>query len=144
MITVREWSQKDLGEIAVLETQCFGDPWKEKDFQSVYALPIAHGVVVEEDGKVIGYAIATFLFEDGEILNVAVSPNYRRQGLAKRLLSWLEERAESLNVERLFLEVRVSNDSAKALYVGYGFEKISVRKKYYENGEDALVMQKNL
>lgn len=144
MIAVREWSYEDLNAIAKLETRCFHDPWKEEDFRSSYAQPVCYGVVVEDDGVIVGYACAILLFESGDVANVAVAPEYRRQGLGKRLLCWIEEKAKSLGVERLFLEVRVSNHSARALYAGYGFEEISVRKRYYEDGEDALVMQKNL
>ena len=92
----------------------------------------------------VGYACETVLFDEGEIANVAVSPERRGQGLGKRLMDWLEERAKSLGAEKLFLEVRVSNAPALALYNGCGFEPLAVRKKYYPDGEDALVMTKKL
>lgn len=144
MTTVREWTKEDIPRIAELEKRCFSDPWTVADLEACLSFSIYHHVLFEEDGVLVGYACETVLFDEGEIANVAVSPERRGQGLGKRLMDWLEERAKSLGAEKLFLEVRVSNAPALALYNGRGFEPISVRKKYYPDGEDALVMTKKL
>ena len=144
MITVREWRLEDLSQIAKLEDKCFKDPWSEEDFRSSYSLPDCYGFVLEDETEIVGYACALFLFEEGDIANVAVSFKYRRQGLGKRLLNELEAKAKTLGVERLFLEVRTSNFPARSLYFKQGFREISLRRKYYPDGEDAIVMQKTL
>ncbi len=144
MITVREWRKEDIARIAALERVCFSDPWTVADLEACLAFAIYRHVLLEEDGVLIGYACETVLFDEGEIANVAVSPEYRGQGLGKRLMDWLEERAKNEGVEKLFLEVRVSNAPALALYKARGFEPLSVRKKYYPDGEDALVMTKRI
>lgn len=82
--------------------------------------------------------------EEGDIANVAVAPASRRRGLARQMLASLEKRAASLGVSRLFLEVRVSNAPAMALYLKCGYIGRYVRPRYYGDGEDALIMEKRL
>ena len=144
MITVRDWTIEDIPRLVALEKRCFSDPWTVADFEGCLRFPIYRRVLLEEDGEVIGYACETVLFEDGEISNVAVAPDRRGEGLGKRLMEWLETQAEKLGAEKLFLEVRVSNTPAISLYQGRGFEGTTVRKKYYPDGEDALIMVKKL
>ena len=141
---LRDWKKEDISQVTELEKRCFSDPWSAADFESSCAVPFFEGVVFEEQGEIVGYALALVVFEDGDIANVAVAPEYRKQGLGKRMLEELEQRAKARGAERLFLEVRESNFSAIGLYTGRGFSPISVRKGYYPDGENAIVMQKNL
>ena len=104
--------------------------------------PFFYGILFEEAGQVCAYACETVLFEDAEILNVAVAPSFRRRGLGKALLLALEEYAKKQGAERLLLEVREGNVSARGLYDSFGFSAFGVRKNYYEDGENAVVMQK--
>ena len=98
--------------------------------------------MVEKENRIVGYACQTVLFEDAEILNIAVKKEDRREGLGKKLMLAMQEKAISLGAQKSFLEVRISNESALKLYRSLGYNDLSVRKKYYEDGEDALVMQK--
>ena len=141
---LRDWKKEDNAQIVELEKRCFSDPWSLSDFESSCAFPFFEGVVLEDDGVVVGYACALVLFEDGDIANVAVAPEYRKQGFGKRIFQALVERSFARGAERLFLEVRESNLPAIALYTGFGFRQIAVRKGYYSDGENALVMQKDL
>ena len=84
------------------------------------------------------------VFEDAEILNVAVAPSFRRQGLGVKLLLALEAYAKENGAERLLLEVREGNVSARGLYEKQGFSSFGIRKNYYEDGENAVVMQKTI
>ena len=143
-MTLRAWKKEDLGKIAELEKVCFSDPWSVEEFESSFSLPFFQGVLVEDEGKIVAYACAVVVFEDGDIANVAVSPQYRKQGLGKAMLVELEAQAKAKGCERLFLEVREFNSPAIGLYSGFGFEKISLRKHYYPDGENAIVMQKTL
>ena len=140
----RDWTEADIPTIAELEKACFSDAWSEQTFVSAFRSPFFVGVLLEENGEILAYACASVLFEDAEIGVVAVANEYRRQGLGKRLLSEVLSRAKAKGAERVFLEVRVSNDSALALYRGAGFESFGVRKRYYPDGEDAFVMRKTL
>lgn len=141
---VREWKTSDIAQIAELERKCFSAPWSEQDFESGMQSQFFYGVLFEEIGQVCAYACDMVVFEDAEILKVAVSPSYRRQGLGQKLLVALEEYAKGKGVERMLLEVREGNVSARGLYEKQGFTSFGVRKNYYEDGENAVVMQKTI
>jgi ribosomal-protein-alanine N-acetyltransferase len=140
MILPRAWTKEDIEKIADLERRCFSDPWSAEMFESAARSPLFHGLIARERGEVIGYACQTVLFEDAEILNVAVAPSVRGRGIGKALMSGMIEAAKTRGAETMFLEVRVSNVAALRLYRGFGFQDGYIRKKYYEDGEDALTM----
>jgi ribosomal-protein-alanine N-acetyltransferase len=96
--------------------------------------------VAKEDGKAVGYVGVEKIAGEFHIVNTAVHPDYRRTGIARRLLE------EILNDKGVFfLEVRVSNLPAQKLYHKYGFEKVGIRKNYYsDNGEDAYIMRRKV
>jgi len=103
--------------------------------------PCANFYVWEEDGKVCGYVGLHKILDEGYITNVAVFPEFRRRGIARRLLTNLFCEHEDLSF--ITLEVRLSNHGAIALYEALGFEKVAVRPRYYSNPEeDALLMTK--
>ena len=141
---IRAWTKEDIEKITALERECFSDPWTADMFVLSLERPFFHGILIEENGEVLGYACQTVLFEDAEIENVAVAPAWRKNGLGKRLMERLVADAKGLEAEQIFLEVRVSNSPAIALYRGFGFEDVRIRKRYYADGEDALVMKKSL
>ncbi len=95
-------------------------------------------LVAEENGKIIGYIGTEEISGETHIINMAVAPGERGKGYGKRLI---EAVLDDENV--FFLEVRASNNAARKLYEKYGFEKVGVRKNYYEdNGEDACIMRR--
>lgn len=101
--------------------------------------------MAEEEDRIVGYLIAREAVGTGEILNLAVDPSYRRSGIARALLdaglAVLRQRA----VDEVFLEVRVSNEAAQALYRGAEFRPVGRRRAYYRNPvEDALVLRRAL
>ncbi len=140
----RDWTEADIPTIAELEKSCFTDAWSEQIFFSAFRSPYFVGVVLEEKGEIVAYACASAVFEDAEIGVVAVAKEWRRQGVGKRLVAELCSRSQKRGAENIFLEVRVSNIGALALYRGAGFEEFGVRKRYYPDGEDAYVMRKSL
>ena len=141
---IRAWAKEDISKIAALERECFSDPWTEESLQQGFSQPIFYGTLIEEQGEIVGYACQTVLFEDAEIAIVAVAPAHRKRGLGKVLMNAMQEQAIGLGAEQTFLEVRVSNLAALALYRGFGFKDVRVRKRYYADGEDALVMKKTI
>ncbi len=141
---IRAWNSEDIPKIAALEKVCFSDPWPQEGFLAAFSSPFFQGVLIEEDGEIIAYACESVLFEDAEIENVAVAPDFRKRGLGRTLMESLESVALRLGAEQSFLEVRVSNEAARTLYQKFGYEPLRVRKKYYSDGEDALVMKKVL
>lgn len=144
MISIREWTQKDLPVIAVTERACFEEPWTLEMLRSAFAREDFFGLLAEEDDKVVGYICGTVLFEDGELPRVAVLESNCGRGIGGRLVDGLLARAKALGAKRVFLEVRVSNEAALGLYKSRGFEKTRLRKRYYADGEDALEMKAEL
>ena len=103
-----------------------------------------YGVCAVEDGEIVGYACETVLFENAEVDNIAVAESCRRRGVGKKLLKKLETEAKERGARVILLEVRVSNAPAMTMYLKEGFKGIYVRPRYYPDGEDAVVMQKEL
>jgi ribosomal-protein-alanine acetyltransferase len=128
-----------------LETAIYpDDAWSSATMAAELANPYGHYLVeTGEDDAIVAYAglLAPLGTGQGDIQTVTVAPEARRQGLARRLLSTLIDEARRRGAEELFLEVRVDNEAAQALYRELGFEELSVRKSYYGQGIDALTMK---
>ena len=132
---IRIATKNDLNAIENIERICFSSPWSHQMLLS----SIENGcimVVAEQSNKVVGYAGD---YPSGDITNVAVLPECRGNGYGKKLVEALQKEAKTQGIQSLFLEVRVSNAIAIALYEKCGFKRINIRKKYYSDGEDALI-----
>lgn len=141
MIELREMSEGDLPAVAALEKRCFTVPWSEESLRYAILSPQTACLALTEDGEVVGYTMFACLFEDCEILNIAVSPEKRRRGFGRLLLATLLRAARDAGCERVFLEVREGNAPARALYEGAGFRPCGRRKDYYRlPTEDAILM----
>ena len=143
-VSLRPWAYEDIFRIAELEKQCFRDPWNFRMLADAFFSENTLTVAAEEEGALVGYAFAVLAGEEADVANVAVAESCRRRGIASALLSVLEEGARARGVRDLFLEVRVSNAPAMALYLRRGYCGAYARKRYYGDGEDALVMRKKL
>ena len=129
--------------IAVIEDASFADPWSATDFVSILAVDHSIFLIAESSGEIVGYVVAISVMDEAEILNVAVSPSRRGEGIGGALLDAALAQVESRGAESVFLEVRVSNAAAMALYQSRSFAEISKRKNYYRTPvEDALVMRR--
>lgn len=131
-------------ELSALDKKCVGcDGWSAESFES--EVRKNNGIVLcfLDNMHVIALLSGYFAEGEGDITSVAVEPDFRRKGLAKRLIAEFENLLPD-NTENIFLEVRESNNSAINLYEKCGFERLSVRKNFYINPrEDAVVMIKN-
>ena len=143
-MTYRSWKFEDILKISVLEKECFSDPWTYRMFVEGFSSKLFYGVCAVEDGEIVGYACETVLFENAEVDNIAVAESCRRRGVGKKLLKKLETEAKERGARVILLEVRVSNAPAMTMYLKEGFKGIYVRPRYYPDGEDAVVMQKEL
>ena len=144
-VTLRRPAIDDLNAVVAIEDASFADPWSLNEFASM--LQAGHTIfLVAEVGQntgIAGYVIAMSVEDQAEILNVAVAPEHRGAGLGGGLLDAALLEVERRGANSVFLEVRVSNASARALYTSRGFVEISRRKNYYRTPvEDALVMQR--
>ena len=143
-MTYRSWKFEDILKISELEKECFSDPWTYRMFVEGFSSKLFYGVCAVEDGEIVGYACETVLFENAEVDNIAVAESCRRRGVGKKLLKKLETEAKERGARVILLEVRVSNAPAMTMYLKEGFKRIYVRPRYYPDGEDAVVMQKEL
>ena len=132
-----------VAQIAELEKICFHDPWSENSIASELKNSLAFWLVAEEDGRVAGYIGSQTVCDETDMMNVAVHPDFRRQGIAEALINALVEALKARGSRCLTLEVRASNAPANALYEKLGFVQIGRRKNYYRNPrEDALILRK--
>ena len=133
-------TESDLPAILAIEQTSFPQPWTSAAFRNEFKNPYSRLWVLEERTLVIGYICTWFIDDEGQIVNVAVLPAYRRQGIGKFLVQHALQEAKKQGVRSLSLEVRSSNFAAVDLYRSFGFEEVAMRKRYYGNGEDALLM----
>lgn len=139
---IRRMTAADVGQAALLEKEIFSDAWSASAFYDSLENPNAVLLLAENEGEMSGYCCMYTVFDEGEIVNVAVNPKYRRQGIAEGLLKTLFESFTPKQVTNFYLEVRAHNEAAKCLYEKFGFKVIGVRKRFYEKPvEDAFVMQ---
>ena len=143
-MTYRSWKFEDILKISELEKECFSDPWTYRMFVEGFSSKLFYGVCAVEDGEIVGYACETVLFQNAVVDNIAVAESCRRRGVGKKLLKKLETEAKERGARVILLEVRVSNAPAMTMYLKEGFKGIYVRPRYYPDGEDAVVMQKEL
>jgi len=134
-------SPKDLDIVMEIEELSFPDCWVEGMFLAEMDGPISNAVVAEEDERVVGYSVYRVILDECHLMNLAFHPEMRREGRGRRLLKWVIADCMTQAVEYMFLEVRPSNRAGLQLYAKFGFKVIDVRKKYYKNGEDALIMK---
>lgn len=135
-----------LDEVAELERVCFPDPWSRNMLKEELENDLAAFLVaLDGQGAVAGYAGLQVVLDEGYILNVAVRPDCRRQGVAGQLLQVFLDFAKGNRLAFLTLEVRASNYPAIALYGSRGFRGVGRRKNYYEHPkEDAVIMTLDL
>ena len=130
-------------QVAALEKVCFSDPWSEKSVASEVENPLSCWMVALDGETVAGYVGSQTVLEETDMMNVAVHPNFRRQGVARALIPALTEELKKRGSHCLTLEVRASNDPARALYESLGFVLVGTRRNYYHNPkEDALILRK--
>jgi len=132
-----------VAQIAQLEKICFSDPWSERSIASELDNQLAFWLVATEGENVAGYIGSQTVMDETDMMNVAVHPDFRRQGIAEALIHSLVEQLKAMGSHCLTLEVRASNAPAIALYEKLGFSEIGRRKNYYRNPrEDALILRK--
>ena len=130
-------------QVAQLEMLCFSDPWSEKSVASELTNPLSCWLVALEGHRVAGYVGSQTVLDESDMMNIAVHPDCRRQGVARLLIRELITQLTQRGSHCLTLEVRASNAPAIALYEGLGFVQVGLRRNYYRNPrEDAWILRK--
>lgn len=139
---IRTLEQRDIKKIVKLEEEIFGETLGEEMLENELINPLVWFRVIEIKQEVVGYIGGYFYLEDGEIINFLIDKKYQRCGYGTLLFQSLLNEAKEKGVNKITLEVRKSNDPAINFYKKFGFKQILVRKHYYKNGEDAILMMK--
>lgn len=163
--TIRRMREEDIPQVVEIEKIAFSRPWTKSIFKAVLLLPYAAYYVAVEDGetgadavntvltgqesaefvpgKIVGVCGVKKIFEEGDISNVAVHPDYRGRGISRKMLEVLMREACEDGVQAFTLEVRAGNEIAVNLYESLGFCTEGIRPRFYEDPvEDGLIMWK--
>ncbi|MGB4883334.1 MAG: ribosomal protein S18-alanine N-acetyltransferase [Neisseria sp.] len=136
----------DCAGLAALDIQCNPSAWSAQLFIQTMQQPENHIWLAENSDQLLGFIVWQTLLDESELHLIATNPNHRRQGVATQLLNQFFQVASTQNINRIVLEVRLSNITAHTFYRRHGFENCGQRKHYYAtaNGsyEDAVLMEK--
>lgn len=140
--SIRKMTEADVPAVAELDQISFSLPWPERSFRfEVTDNPASRCWVAEVDGRVVGMIVAWLFVDEVHIATLATHPDFRRQGIAQKLLTHTLRYTSDEGAVSSFLEVRESNLAAQAMYRKFGYENTGRRKRYYkDNDEDAVLM----
>ena len=140
-IEIVEMDAEHIEQLAELEQISFGEPWSVEGLLEELSNPTAVFRVALVDGQVAGYVGMHHIVDEGYVTNIAVFPQYRRRGVATKLMKTLMKYAKDNEMSMLSLEVRPSNEAARKLYEDLGFSEEGRRKGFYRDpAEDGLIM----
>ena len=141
---IMKMNEAHVASVAAIEKECFGvDAWSEKSVASELTNKLSLWLVAVDGDRVAGYVGSQTVCDETDMMNVAVTADYRRQGMGEKLVLALEEALKAIGSQCLTLEVRDSNTPARTLYEKLGFQQIGLRKNYYRNPkEDAYILRK--
>ena len=136
-----ELAESHIPAILAIEQEANSSPWSEQSFKNELDNPHKAFLVAIASGMVIGYGGIWLIVDEAHVTNIAISPDYRRQGIGQRLMVQLLDRAKEAGMTCSTLEVRASNAAAITMYEQLGYRETARRKRYYpDNQEDAVVM----
>ncbi len=143
-LIIRPMRKDDIDGVHRVEVNCFDDPWSKKSLMDELKNNLARYLVAELDSVIVGYVGVWFVVDEGHITNVAVHSDYRGQKIGDRLVAEMVKLCKEHGLVSMTLEVRSSNAVAQNLYRKYGFKMAGVRKEYYSDREDAIIMWNQL
>jgi len=142
VVHVRPMRAEDIPRVQEIDRLAFAVPWPPSAFpHELRHSPHSRLWVAEMDGEVVGFVVVWLIVDEAHIATIAVHPDFRQQGIARRLLETAIQSAREEGAVLATLEVRAGNTAAQALYRQMGFAVVGRRPRYYtDNGEDALIM----
>ena len=140
---IRKMTAREVPQVAELEKLCFAMPWSEKSVAGELDNPLALWLVAMDGESLAGYVGSQTVMDETDMMNLAVTPQFRRQGVGEALVNALVASLKEMGSRCLTLEVRDSNGPARALYAKLGFREIGRRRGYYRDPrEDAFILRK--
>ena len=145
---IDEMTEDDLDDVTEIEQSSFPVPWSKDLFLRELKNDYSHNLVARwldgESKRVAGYVVFWDVTDEIHLLDLAVHADFRRRGIAKAFIKRVIEAGLQMGCKRIFLDVRESNKEALRLYRNFGFKEIGLRKRYYKDGENAIVMSTTL
>ena len=143
MMEYKQMNAEHVAAVAEIEKLCFADPWSINSITSELNNPLSLWLVALDGERVVGYVGSQTVLDGADMMNLAVLPQYRKQGVGQALVNELVDRLKQKGVICLALEVRQSNLPAISLYEKLGFVQVGLRPNYYRNPrENALILRK--
>ncbi|MGW4643055.1 ribosomal protein S18-alanine N-acetyltransferase [Sphaerisporangium sp. NPDC004334] len=145
--TLRQMTENDLPAVLAIERSTFPfDAWSEGMLRGELADQprTRHYIVAVAGGEVVGYAGLAAAGDQADVQTIAVNAGHQRAGIGSAMLRALLEEAGRRGATAVFLEVRADNPPAQAMYERFGFERIGLRREYYDDGTDAIMMMRKL
>lgn len=141
-VVIRKMMMEDIEQVIAIDRLSFSLPWPERSFRfELTDNPASRCWVAEVDGKLVGMIVVWLIVDEVHVATIATHPDFRRQGIAKKLLSHALQHLSIEGAQSSFLEVRASNLAAQEMYRKFGYEESGVRRRYYrDNDEDAILM----
>ena len=142
---VREAHDQDIDQMMAIEELCYENPWPREAFEEeIEQADIGAGIVVEDEGLLVGFLTGMLVADEFHLHNMAVHPDFRGRGIGRELMTAVESMCHEKGIHRIQLEVREDNEIARHLYLSSGFESVGTRKDYYGPGRDAYLYTKQL
>ncbi len=142
-IRIEALREEHLADVAKIESECFFEPWSENSLRLLLEDNAIAFVALAGDGRAVAYGAMLCVLDEGQITNVATLSDYRRRGIAERIMKALAERGAERGISSFTLEVRATNEAARRLYAKLGWQELGVRRGFYRFPmEDAIVMRK--
>lgn len=131
-----------IGDLVKIEEECFEDNYSEKTLLADIKNKMNEMYIAIEDDKIVGYINAFHIFEEANLVKIAVIDGYRRLGIATKLLDYVTQKLVQQGVTKMYLEVSDRNENAINFYKKNGFEETTKRENYYNDLSDAIIMWK--
>ncbi len=141
MIEFVPMKEEYIEELVVIEEQCFNSGYAKKTFLKELENKLAIYIVAVDEKSVLGYIGLWNICGEADIIDVAVHKDFRRKGIGEGLIQNMLNKCREIGISEVNLEVRKSNIAAQRLYEKMGFARVGLRKLYYENSEDAILMK---
>ncbi len=141
--TIRRARETDMAEIYSIEIESFVSPWSMKSLQNELSTAFSHFIIAETAGKIAGYAVAWEVAGEIQLNHIAVREEFRRRGAGRALMDFFEAHFKARGAQKILLEVRSRNSTARVFYRALGFRENGIRNNYYQD-DDAILMEKDI
>ena len=143
MINLIEINSKDSKSCYELDMKSIKH-WNQKQWKNELEKDYITAIGLHLNRSILGVCVFHKIYDELEIRYISIDPSYKRRGLGKKLIYKILEECKNENIKRIFLEVSLKNEPACSFYDYFGFQTVSIRKKYYKDGSDALLKEKNV